>query len=108
MEILVDSNPAITHKVFWQGQLTDSDALPVVKVFDITEDPAISPAINPGTTLTTLTTIKSEVDSGTYMVYIPFEYTDRQRQLRLNWVYEINAETVHKDHKIFVQTPYTD
>jgi hypothetical protein len=108
MEILVDSSSPITHKIFWQGQLTDADALPVVKVFDITEDPAISPPINPGVALQTLTPIKSDVDSGTYTVYLPFDYTNRQRQLRLNWVYQVNGQTMHKDHKIYVQTPYTD
>jgi len=108
MEILVGSNSPITHKVFWQGQLTDSDSLPVVKVYDITEDPAVSPPINPGTILTTLTPVKSEVDAGTYLVYIPLAYTNRQRQLRLNWSYLVNGSPVQKDHKIFVQTPYTD
>ena len=108
MEILVNSSSPITHKVFWRGQLTDADALPVVKVFDITEDPAVTPPINPGVALATLTPVKSEVDYGTYTVYIPFDYTNRQRQLRLNWVYNVNGETMYKDHKVFVQTPYTD
>jgi hypothetical protein len=108
MEILVGSNSPITHKVFWQGQLTDSDSLPVVKVYDITEDPAVSPPINPGTMLTTLTPVKSEVDAGTYLVYIPLAYTNRQRQLRLNWSYSVGGSAAQKDHKVFVQTPYTD
>jgi hypothetical protein len=108
MEILVDSNAPITHKVFWQGQLTDSDALPVVKVYDITEDPAISPAINPGTVLATLTPVKSEVDTGTYNLYLPFDYSNRQKQLKLEWTYKVNGQDARKEHKIFVQTPYTD
>jgi len=108
MEILVDSNAPITHKVFWQGQLTDSDALPVVKVYDITEDPAITPAINPGTVLATLTPVKSEVDTGTYNLYLPFDYSNRQKQLRLEWTYRVNGQDARKEHKIFVQTPYTD
>jgi len=108
MEILVDSNAPITHKVFWQGQLTDSDALPVVKVYDITEDPAITPAINPGTVLATLTPVKSEVDTGTYNLYLPFDYSNRQKQLRLEWTYRVNGQDARKEHKVFVQTPYTD
>ena len=108
MEILVDSNPAITHKVFWQGQLTDADSLPVVRVYDITEDPAISPPINPGTVLSVLTPVKSETDIGTYTVYLPFEYSNRQRQLRVTWFYSVNGQDAHREHKIFVQTPYTD
>ena len=108
MEILVGSNSPVTHKVFWQGQLTDSDSLPVVRLYDITEDPAIVPAINPGTILATLTVVKSEVDSGTYAVYIPLTYTDRQRQLRLNWSYTVGSVSTEKNHKVYVQTPYTD
>lgn len=108
MEILVGSNSPITHKVFWQGQLTDSDSLPVVKLYDITEDPAVTPPINPGTILATLTPIKSEVDAGTYIVYIPVSYTTRQRQFRLNWSYAVGSVSTEKNHKVFVQTPYTD
>ena len=108
MEILVGSNSPITHKVFWHGQLTDADSLPVVRLYDITEDPAVSPPINPGTILATLTPIKSEVDGGTYIVYIPLTYTDRQRQLKLSWTYAVGGTSTQKDNKIFVQTPYTD
>jgi hypothetical protein len=108
MEILVDSNSAITHKVFWQGKLTDSDQLPVVKVYDITEDPAISPPIDPGFSLTTLVPVKSETDTGTYSVYLPFDYTNRQRQFRINWTYTVGGQQAHRDHKVYIQTPYTD
>ena len=108
MEILVDSNSPITHKVFWQGQLTDADSLPVVKVYDITEDPAITPAINPGVALVELVPVKSEVDAGTYTVYLPFDYSNRQRQFRISWGYTVNGQPAHRDHKVYVQTPYTD
>jgi len=108
MEILVDSNAPITHKVFWQGQLTDADSLPVVKVYDITEDPAITPAINPGVALATFTTVKSETDAGTYSVYLPFDYSSRQRQFKLTWTYMVNGQNAEREHKVFVQTPYTD
>jgi hypothetical protein len=108
MEILVDSNSPITHKVFWQGQLTDADSLPVVKVYDITEDPAITPTINPGVALSTIVPIKSETDAGTYTVYLPFDYSNRQKQLRVTWTYTVNGQAAHRDHKVYVQTPYTD
>lgn len=108
MEILVGSNSPITHKVFWQGQLVDADSLPVVKVYDITEDPAITPAINPGTILASVTPVKSETDIGTYSVYLPFDFADRQKQLRVTWTYQVNGENINKSHKVYVQTPYTD
>jgi len=108
MEILVGSNSPITHKVFWQGQLTDADGAVGAKVYDITEDPAITPAINPGVLQTTLIAVKSEVDAGTYAVYLPYEYTTRQRQLKFVWNCTVNGQLVQKEHKVFVQTPYTD
>jgi len=108
MEILVGSNSAVTHKVFWQGQLVNADNLPQVKVYDITEDPAITPAINPGVAVTILTATKSEVDDGTYSVYLPFEFTTRQRQFRFLWMYSVNGQPINREHKVYVQTPYTD
>jgi hypothetical protein len=108
MEILVNSNSPITHKVFWQGQLTDADGTVGARVYDITEDPAISPAISPGALQTTLIAVKSEVDAGTYSVYLPYEYTNRQRQLKFVWSYTINGEHNEKEHKVYVQTPYAD
>jgi hypothetical protein len=108
MEILVNTNSPITHKVFWQGELADADIIPTVKVFDITEDPAITPAINPGTVLATISTSKSEVNIGSYSVYLPLNITDRPRQLRLLWEYTVYGNPVTKEHKIYVQTPYTD
>jgi hypothetical protein len=108
MEILLDSNAPITHKVFWQGQLVDADTLPVVRVYDVTEDPSISPPINPGLMITTLIPVKSEVDLGTYSVYLPYEYTNRQRQFRILWLYTVNGQAANREHKVFVQTPYTD
>jgi hypothetical protein len=82
--------------------------LPVVKVYDITEDPAITPAINPGTVLATLVPVKSETDAGTYSVYLPFDYSNRQKQLRVTWTYQVNGLNANKEHKVYVQTPYTD
>lgn len=108
MEILVNTNSPITHKVFWQGELVDADSNPTVRVYDITEDPAITPSINPGTILVTLTTTKSEVNSGTYHVYLPLEYTNRRRQLRLVWSYTVSGTNITKEHKIYVQVPYAD
>jgi hypothetical protein len=108
MEILVNTNSPITHKVFWQGELVDADSNPTVTVYDITEDPAITPSINPGTILATLSTTKSEVNSGTYNVYLPLNLTDRRRQLRLVWSYVVSSNNVTKEHKIYVQVPYAD
>lgn len=108
MEILVNTNSPITHKVFWQGELVDADITPTVQVYDITEDPAVTPSINPGSILATISTSKSEVNVGTYFVYLPLNITNRRRELRLLWEYSVYGNVVTKEHKVYVQVPYAD
>lgn len=108
-EVYLNSSSPITHQVFWQGAASDVDSsLPTVKVYDITQDPTISPAINPSTILTTLTAAKDETNVGLYSVNIPYAYTDRNRTLKLKWEYVVGATSVSIDHTVFVVTPYTD
>jgi hypothetical protein len=108
MEILVGTNSPITHRVFWKGETVDADFLPTVKIYDVTEDPAVTPAINPGTLITTITSEKRETDNGVYVAYLPLELTDRDKQLKVVWEYVVDGSPVTKEHKLFVQTPYTD
>jgi len=108
MEILVGTNSPITHRVFWKGETVDADSLPTVKIYDVTEDPAVTPAINPGTLITTITSEKRETDNGVYLAYLPLELTDRDKQLKVIWEYVVDGSPVRKEHKLFVQTPYTD
>jgi hypothetical protein len=108
MEILVGTNSPITHRVFWKGETVNADSLPIVKIYDITEDPAVTPAINPGTLITTITSEKRETDDGVYVAYLPLELTDRDKQLKVVWEYVVDGSPVRKEHKLFVQTPYTD
>lgn len=107
-EVHVNSVPVIRNKVYWRGAATDADSLPTVKVYDITEDPAISPAIAPDTLLTTLTSVKSETDPGTYEVYLPQSYTNRNRSLKLVWESIVLSDVITNTHKVFVVTPYAD
>lgn len=108
MEILIGSNSPINHKIFWKGILTDADSLPQVEVYDITEDPAVSPAIDPNTYITRINAEKSENDPGTYNMYLPLSLTDRKRQLKLIWKYNVEATPATKTHNVFVTQPYTD
>ena len=108
MEILVGTNSPVKHKVYWKGSPRDADSLPVVKVYDITEDPAVTPAINPGTLVTTLTPTKLETDIGVYEVYPPHSLTNRNKQLKLVWEYTVEGTSITKEHKLFVVTPYVD
>jgi hypothetical protein len=107
-EVLIGTNSPISHQVFWQGEVVDSDSVPTVKVYDITEDPSIVPSISPTTILTTLTSVKDETNIGLYNVYIPLNITTRNRVLKLEWNYSVNSSLVSKTHDVSVVTPYTD
>lgn len=107
-EILINTQSPITHQVFWNGDISSPDAIPTVKLFDITSDPAVSPAINPTQVLTVLTSVADENNPGTYTVYIPYAYTNRNRTLRLQWEYQINGTNVARSDEIYVVTPYVD
>jgi hypothetical protein len=107
-EVLVGTNSPVSHQVYWQGEVVDSDSAPTVKVYDITEDPAISPSINPATLLTTLTSVKDETNIGIYNVYLPLSYSNRPRKLKLLWEYQVSMNNVSKEHIVFIVQPYTD
>ena len=108
MEILIGSNSPINHKIFWKGVLTDADSLPEVEIYDVTEDPAISPAINPNVYITKINSEKSETDPGTYNCYIPLSLTDRKRNLKLIWKYNVDSTPATKTQHVFVTQPYAD
>jgi hypothetical protein len=107
-EVLINSQSPIMHKVFWNGDVADADALPTVALYDVTMDPNISPAINPTQLLTTLTSSLDENNPGVYIVNIPYQYTSRNRTLRLDWNYYIGGTNVKKTDEVFVVTPYVD
>jgi hypothetical protein len=93
-EVLINSQSPITHKVFWNGDVANADSLPTVGVYDVTLDPTISPAISPTSLLTTLTSSLDENNPGTYVVNVPYQYTDRNRTLRLKWNYTVGGTLV--------------
>jgi hypothetical protein len=107
-EVLINSQSPITHKVFWNGDVSNADSLPTVGVYDVTLDPTISPYISPTQLLTTLTSSLDENNAGTYSVNIPYQYTNRNRTLRLVWNYSVGGTSVTKSDEIFVVTPYVD
>lgn len=107
-EILIKSQSPITHQVFWNGDVAVADSLPTVKLYDITMDPAISPALNPTHLLTVLTSIEDENNSGAYSVNIPYQYTDRNKTLRLKWEYSVNGTPVSREDEVYIVTPYVD
>lgn len=107
-EVLIGTNSPISHQVYWQGESVDADSAPTVKIYDITEDPSISPPISPTTLLTTITSVKDETNVGVYNIYLPLSYTTRQRELKLVWEYQVSLNNVSKSHVVFITQPYTD
>jgi hypothetical protein len=107
-EVLTRSQSPITHQVFWNGDVAIPSAAPTVKIYDVTMDPAITPAISPTHLLTMLTSVEDENNPGSYAVNVPYQYTDRNRTLRLRWEYTVQGTSVVKDDEIFVVTPYVD
>lgn len=107
-EVLIDTNSPIKHRLFWKGEPTDADVLPHVHVYDITEDHTISPAISPTTLITTLYAEKVETDFGVYQVFLPLSLTNRMREFKFVWNYEIEGNDVVKYEEIYVVKPYTD
>jgi hypothetical protein len=107
-EILINTQSPITHQVFWNGDIAIPDNVPIAKLYDITNDPAISPAINPTHLLTLLTSVLDENNPGTYTVNIPYQYTNRNKTLRLVWEYQVGGTNVQRSDEVYVVTPYVD
>ena len=107
-EILINTQSPVSHYVFWNGDVAVPSSNPVVRLYDITNDPAISPAISPTELLDTLPTVADENNPGAYKVYVPYEYTDRNRTLRLVWSYSIDGTSISRSDEVYVITPYID
>jgi len=107
-EILIRTQSPVTHQIFWNGEVTVPDSTPIVKLYDVTNDPAINPAISPTQMLTMLTSVADENNPGAYTVNIPYQFTDRNRTLRLQWEYNIGSTNVVRMDEVFVITPYVD
>lgn len=105
-EIFINSQSPIKHQVFWNGEVAVADSAPSVKLFDVTDDPAITPAINPGQLIAVLSSTEDEVNPGSYVVNVPYAHTQRNKTLRLQWEYTVNGTAVVKSDDVFVVTPY--
>lgn len=107
-EIFINSQSPIKHQVFWNGEVAVADSAPSVKLFDVTDDPAITPAINPGQLIAVLSSTEDEVNPGSYVVNVPYAHTQRNKTLRLQWEYTVNGTAVVKSDDVFVVTPYVN
>ena len=106
MELYIGSTNPVRHKIFWRGEPTDADALPVVTVYDVSQDP-VSP-VNPSTILYTITSEKLETEVGVYQVSLPANATYKSRDLKLVWNYTVSGSTQSRSHKLYVVQPYID
>jgi hypothetical protein len=107
-EIYVGSNFPVKTTIFYAGELYIAQNVVNVQVYDITQDPAIVPAINPETLVIQLSATQLETDPGTYQVILPFNLTDRQRSFKLEWLYVVGSETVTHVSYVDVVTPYAE
>lgn len=106
-EIYVNSFSPVKTKIFWAGNIQDAESDVLVDVYDITQDPAIVPAIDPQEPiLFEIEANKSDVDPGTYEMYLPFETTTRQRNLKLVWKYLMRSEEQQHISYLDIVTPY--
>lgn len=105
-EVYVATNSPTKTKIFYGGEIRDADGDVTATIFDITEDPAITPPINPSQVILTLTAIKEEQDFGSYKINIPNSISVRQRNLKVRWYYEIDGNEIYHDTYVDVITPY--
>jgi len=107
-EIYKDSNTPIKTKIFWRGELLVTEDPIVAQVYDITEDPALTPPIDPGTAIDDFEVFPVEEDPGTYQIFLPFNITERNRSLKVIWTYEVDSEEAQHTSYVNVVTPYVD
>jgi hypothetical protein len=106
-EVYKNSNAPASTKIFWGGAIVDAESPVLVDIYDITQDPAVTPSINPLVPImTNIESSKSEVDYGSYQINVPYSITDRDKKLKLVWKYEMDSEDISHETFVDVVTPY--
>lgn len=105
-EIYINSNSSVSTKIIYGGEIIDADTNVVATIYDITEDPAISPPININSSIYVSEAVKIETDIGSYKLNIPYAFTNRQRSFKIRWVYTINGTTEQHYTYADVVQPY--
>lgn len=105
-EIYKGVSTAVTTKLFYRGEPVTPDSDVTVKVHDITEDPLISPPINPNTVVYDFIAEADETDVGSYKFYFPLSALGRDRKFRIEWTYVYNSQASVQESYIDVVTPY--
>lgn len=100
-EVYINSNSPTATKIIFGGEIINADGDYVMTtVYDITEDPAVTPPVDPEVPLFSTEATKIETDNGSYKINIPYHITNRNKRLKINWGYEINGES--ESHATFV------
>ena len=111
-EIYVGSNFPTRTTIFYAGELYSATGYVTAKIYDITEDPAVNPPINPGTLIYETTAVELETDPGTYQIVLPLSLTTRQRSFKIVWEYQVddgnNQQMVQHFSYTDVVVPYAD
>jgi hypothetical protein len=106
-EVYKNSNAPAATKIFWGGSIVDAEGSVRVDIYDITQDPAVVPSVNPATPiLTNILASKSEVDYGSYQINIPYTLTNRDKKLKLIWKYQMDSTNIQHETFVDVVTPY--
>jgi len=107
-EIYIKSNFPVRTTIFYAGEPTAADGTVTVTAYDITEDPAVVPAIPTGIPVYQGNATQLETDPGTYQIVLPFSLTNRTKSLELVWSYQINSQVINHKTNVNVVTPYCD
>lgn len=105
-EVFINSNDPISTKIFYQGAIKDADGEVAVEIYDITEDKSIVPPINPTTIVDVKDAVKDETNAGSYTVYLAKNITDRSKNLKLKWKYDIDGVEFFHETFCDVVAPY--
>jgi hypothetical protein len=107
-EIYLNTSTPATTKLYVKGEAVTPSSSVNVKIYDITLDPVISPPINPSSVIATVVADVNEIDQGSYSVYLPLQYTSRQRKFKLVWEWEYEGVSYSNITNLDIVTPYVD
>ena len=107
-EIYINTSTAATTKLYVKGEAITPTSSVVVKFYDITGDPLVSPQISPSSIIATVTAEASEVDEGSFSVYLPVQHSTRNRKFKLVWDWQFNSAAYSTTTYLDIVTPYVD
>lgn len=107
-EIYKNTSTAATTKLYVKGEAVTPSSPVVVKFYDITGDPVVSPQISPTSIIATVTAEASEVDQGSFSVYLPIQHADRNRKFKLVWDWQYDSIAYSNTTYLDIVTPYVD